>query len=161
MILQAIGAADKNDPLFPDCRLDIGICGLAVELSLDSGEKLTLLLGDAKALEGLLDVIGHILPVPFRLLSLGEVVADVLKHDILQILGRPVSRHRLLEKLAVSLLAEGPHPIGISLHIADVVDGRLGQADACVIGVVHFIAEIAGRAVDVDSGLGLGTHDGS
>ena len=72
-----------------------------------------------------------------------------------------MGRHRLLKELAVSLLAKGTNPVGVALHIADVVDGRLGEAYARILGIVHFITEIAGRTVDVDIGLGLGAHVGN
>ena len=158
VLLEPLRGSDKDDSLLADCGLDVGIGRLAVELGLHSSEELALLLGDAEALEGFLDVLGDLVPTPLRLLSLREVVADVLEDDILQILGRPVGRHRLLEELAVTLLAEGADPIGIPLHVADIIDRRLGQADAGIVGVVHLVAEIAHGTVDIDVGLGFSAH---
>jgi len=158
MLFQPLGGADKDDPLLADRGLDVGVGGLAVELGLHTRQELALLLGDAKTLEGLLDVVGNLVPAALRLLSLREVVADVLKDNVLQVLGGPVGGHRLREEVAVPLLAEGADPVGIALHVADVVDGGLGQADAGVVGVVHLVAEIADAAVNIDVRFGLCAH---
>ena len=158
VLLEPLGGAHEDHSLLADRRLDVGVGRLAVKLGLDARQKLALLLGDAEALEGLLDVLGNLIPAALRLLSLREVVADVLENDVLQVLGRPVGRHRLFEELAVAFLAEGADPVGIPLHVADVIDRRLGQADAGIVGVVHLVAEIADGTVDIDVGLGLGAH---
>ena len=161
MLLQPLGGSDKDDSLLADRGLDVGVGRLAVELGLHSGEELALLLGDAETLEGLLHLLGNLVPAALGLLPLREVVADVLKDDVLEVLRRPVGGHRLLEELAVTLLAEGADPIGIPLHVADVVDRRLGQADTGVVGVVDIVAEIAHGTVDIDVGLGFSAHVGS
>ena len=158
MLFKSLGAADKDNALFADCSLDVGVGRLAVELGLHTGKELPLLLRDTEALKGFLDIIGHVVPTALGLLSLREVVADVLEDDVLEILGRPVGRHRLLKELAIALLAERPYPVGIFLHVADVVDGGLCEANAGIKGVIHFVAEIAHGAVDVDLWLGFYAH---
>ena len=158
VFLEPLGTPDKDDPLFADGGLDIGVGGLAVELSLDARKELPLLLRDTETLKGPLHILRDIIPTPLRNLALGEVVADVFEDDVLQVLRSPVSRHRLLKKLPVALLSECPHPIGISLDVTDVVNGRLGEADPGVKGVIDVVAEIADGTVDVDIWLGLGTH---
>ena len=67
MMLQSFGRANENDTLFADRFLDIRIDGFAVELGFDSGKKFAFLLGNAKTLEGTLDVLRHFIPGAFRL----------------------------------------------------------------------------------------------
>ncbi len=154
VVLQPLGAADEDDALFADGGLDVGVGGLAIELGLDAGEELALLLGDAEALEGALDVVGDVVPAFLGLLALGEVVADLVELDGLEVLAGPVGGHGLVEEGLERLVAELADPIGVFLDVADVVDGLVGKADARVVGVVHLVMEVAGAAVEVER-LGL------
>ena len=66
VLAQALGGADEDDALLADGLLDVRVGGLGVELRLDAGEELALLLGNAEALEGPLDVVGHLVPRALR-----------------------------------------------------------------------------------------------
>ena len=93
MLAEAFGRIDEDDALFRDDFLDVGVSGFGVELGFYAGEEFALLLGDAKALKGFFDVVGDFVPSTFWFLALGEVVADFLKIDILEILRCPVRGH--------------------------------------------------------------------
>src|ERR1019366_9420662 len=72
--------------------------GLGVELRFDAGKKLALLLGNAEALEGFLDVGRHLVPRALGLLARREVVADFVEMDVFKILRRPVGGQRFVEE---------------------------------------------------------------
>ena len=80
---EGLGGVDEDDALLRNRFLDVGIGGLAVELGLDAGEVLALLLGDAEALEGLLDVCRDLVPGARGLGALGEVITDLVEVDVL------------------------------------------------------------------------------
>ena len=71
MLHEALGRADKNNTVFSEVVFHAGVSCLTVKLCFDTSEKLTFLLGDAKTLEGLLDVIGDFFPGSARLLPFG------------------------------------------------------------------------------------------
>ena len=87
--MQAFGRADKDDALLADGLLDVRVGRFAVELRFDAGEELALLLGNAEPLEGALDVVGNFVPRALRSCALGEVIADLVEVDVLEILGSP------------------------------------------------------------------------
>jgi hypothetical protein len=143
----------KMTPCLATILLDVGIGGLGVELGLDAGEELALLLGDAEALEGLLDVVRHLVPRALGLLALREVIADLVEIDVLEILRRPVRGHGFLEEGLEGLEAEIEDPRGLLLDGADVADGVLGQAGARVELVLRPCIEVALGLVDAGDGV--------
>ena len=150
MLAQAFGRVDEDDTFLGQLLLDVRISGLAVELGLDAGEILALLLGDAETLEGLFDIVGDFVPAPRGGLALGEIITDVLEDDVLEILARPVGRHGFGEKHLESLLAEFTDPLGLSLDVGDVIDGTLVEAVAGVVGIVLGVGEVPLVLVDGD-----------
>jgi hypothetical protein len=59
---QALRRVDEDDALLGDGLLDVRVGRLRVELGLDAGEELALLLRDPEALEGALDVLRNLGP---------------------------------------------------------------------------------------------------
>ncbi len=156
MLAEGLGGVAEDDALLGDDVLDVGIRGLAVELGLDAGEELALLLGDAEALEGFFDVVGHLVPGALGFLALRQVVADFLEVDVLEVLRRPVGGQGFFEEGLVGLQAEIEDPRGFLLHLADVADDALVQAGAGVELVFDVVGEVAGGLVDADGGVLVG-----
>ena len=127
--LEPLGGVDEDDPLLGDGLLDVGIGGLAVELGLDPGEELALLLRDAQPLEGPLDVLGNLVPGALWLLAAGQVVADLVKKDVLQVPGGPMGRQRLRQE-GLERLSRKSRIQAASLDRADVVD-RVARSGRC------------------------------
>ncbi len=154
MLAERLGRVHEDHALLLDGLLDVRIRGFGVELGLDAGEELALLLGDAEAFEGLLDVVGHVLPGALRLLALREVVPDFLEIDVLEILRRPVRGQRHGLEGLQRLMAELADPLRLLLGGADVVDGRGVEAGAGVEVVLHVVGEVADGLVDARDGIG-------
>ena len=148
VLAQRLGRVHEDDALLGDGLLDVRVGGLGVELGLDAGEELALLLGDPEPLERALDVLRHLVPGALGLLALRQVVADLVEVDVLQVLGRPVGRQRLREERLQGVLAEFVDPRGLLLDGGDVVDRALVQAGARVEVVRHVVLEVARRLVD-------------
>ena len=68
MLVQPLGRVDEDHALLGDGLLDVRVGGLGVELRLDAGEELALLLGNAEPLEGALYILRHFVPRALRLL---------------------------------------------------------------------------------------------
>jgi hypothetical protein len=128
MLAERLGGVGEDDALLGDDLLDVGVGGFGIELGLDAGEELALLLGNAETLEGPLDVVGHLFPRALGLLALREVVADLVEIDVLEILGGPVRGHGHVERRSSGRLeAEFEDPRRLLLDRADVADGVLGS----------------------------------
>ena len=71
----------EDHPLLRQILLKRSVDHLALELRLHPGEKLPLRLGDPQPVEGLLDLLGHIVPgLPLMIGGL-QVIEDVLEID--------------------------------------------------------------------------------
>ena len=150
MFLQALGAADEDHALVAERLLDVGISRLAIELSLHAREEFALLFRDAEALEGLLHVLGHIVPRTAGLRAATQVVADVLEDDVVEVFGGPMRGHGLFVENIERLVAKLPDPVGLALDLGDVVNRLVRQTGAGVVGVGFRVGKIAGAPVDVD-----------
>ena len=151
MFVEAFGAVDEDDALLLDGGFDVRIGGLAVILCLDTGEEFAFLLRDAETVEGLLHVLGHVVPGALWLLAVTEVVAEFVEMDVFQILRGPMRGHGLVLKDFERLVTELADPIGIALHVADVIDGLRRDAEAGVELVALGEGEIA-DTIDADVG---------
>lgn len=148
MLLQPLPASHKDHALLLHRFFDIRVGGFAVELRLHSGQESALLLRNAQPLEGAFHVIRHLVPRALRLRALGEIVAEIIKVNVLEILARPVGRQRFLLKDFQSLLTEFADPVRILLRVTNVVDGLLRQPGARVKGVVLGVREVSDVLVD-------------
>ena len=160
VFLQAFGTVDENHALIGDRFLNVGIGGFAVKLRFHPGEEFAFLLGNAEAFEGHLHLLRHIIPRPGGGGAAAEVITDLAEVDILEVLGGPVGRHGLVPKDFEGALPEITHPVRVVLHIRDVIDGRLAEADAGVELVIFRIRKITGGAVDIDRLHGGGVEIG-
>jgi hypothetical protein len=158
VLAQRLGRVHEDDALLGDRLLDVRVGRLGVELGLYPGEELALLLGDAEALEGALDVRRDLVPGPLGFLALREVVTNLVEIEGLQVLGRPVGRKRLCEKRLQRFLPELVDPRRLLLDRGDVVHGALVEPRARVEVVRHVVLEVPVGLVDagdrvVDGGL--------
>ena len=150
MLFEPLRGSHEDHPLFGEFLFHVGVGGLGVELGLNSCEESAFLLRDAEALEGFENIGGNIIPRTLRLFPVGEVEADFVVVDVFEILGRPVRGCRLAFENGERFVAELAHPIGILLHVADVIDSRGGKTPSGVELIALRKGEIALRAVDVD-----------
>ena len=150
MIFQSLGRSNKDDALFADGFLDVGVNRLAVELRFHAGEKFSLLFRNAEPLECALDVLRHFVPTAFRSRAGREVITDFVEIDCLEIFARPMRRQRFLEKCFQTAETKFADPIGIFLDVGDVVNGFFAQSGASVAHMHLRISEIADAAIDLD-----------
>ena len=154
MLFESVRAAHKNDTLFADGLLDVGVSRFAVELGLHPGEEFALLLGNTEPFEGPFYVLRHFIPGLFRFLpALRKVVADLVENDVLEIMRGPMGGHGFLEEFFQRVLAELTDPIGLAFDVANVVDRLFVQSCAGVEFVIDIVAEVPLFAVDVQLGL--------
>ena len=107
------------------CRIDAGIAGQTLVLRAHPGQEFPLGLGDAQAVERLLDLAGHIVPVLTLLFGRLDVVVDVIEIDGAEV-GAPGgggAREEDIERL----VAELAHPVRLVLHVRDLVDDLVIQ----------------------------------
>jgi len=158
---QGLGRVHEDDALLGDDLLDAGVGGLAVELGIDAGEELALVLRDAEALEGLFDVVGDFLPGALGFLrALREVVADFRKIEGLEILGGPVGGERFRLEDFERVVAKLADPRGLLFDRGDVVDRGGREAGAGVVVVLHVVAEIADALVEAGEWVDRGRCGG-
>ena len=129
---------------------------LGVVLRPDAGEELALRLRDPEPLEGLLDLLGDV--VPRLLFALGRLaVVD----DLVEIDGPEVATplgHRPAQEVLVRPQPELEHPVGLVLERADLLDRVPGQPALRLAEVDDVVVErelIASVANGV-TGLGRG-----
>ena len=83
-------------------------------------------------------------------MAFGQVVADLVEVDILEVLIGPLGRHRFLLEDFECLEAEVEDPLIFAFDVGDVFDGVLGEAHAGIELVVFRILEVSLLGVDVD-----------
>jgi hypothetical protein len=126
---------------------------LGLVLGGDAGQVLALGLGDAQLLVGLLDGLGHHVPVLGLAFGRLHVVVDVVEVDVVERAAAAPGRDGLAQEPLVGLEAELEHPVGLVLdlrHLADDVLGQplLGLEHVLVLGVVP--TELVCAEIDVD-----------
>ncbi len=136
----------------------------ALELRLDAGQKFLFGLGNAQPVEGLLDLVGHVVPGFALMIGRLEIVEDVLKIDA--DIAAPV-RHRLGVENLQAFQAKIEHPLGLVLHLRDLPDdiavqSATGLEDGLRLGAkIVFIDLANGRIVIFRTGRGdnVSSHD--
>jgi len=94
---------------------------------------------DAKLLVGLLDGLGHHVPI-LLLLTFGlDVVVDVVEVDGVQRASTTPLRDGLAKEPLVSLEPEVEHPLGLTLHGGHRADDLLVESLAGLEGQLHFV----------------------
>ena len=125
---------------------------LRVVLRADAGERLALRLRDAEAIKGVLDVLGHILPVVLHPGLRADIGGDVIH---VQPLDRrtPVRQGHFVVDLQ-SMQAELLHPHRVMLFLRQFVDDLRRQTCLHTVGIVFDVPDVVNAAVDVlDHGL--------
>ena len=130
----------EHDALGLELLVDLVVDGLGLVLGADAGEELALGLGDAQAVERLLDVLGHVVPGALGALAGADEVVDVVEVDLGQHRRAP-GRHRAGEEVVERLEAELAHPLRLVLELGDLLDelaGQpLGRLEEVVLGIVE------------------------
>ena len=146
---ERLGGPGEDHALVADGFLNIGIDGLGVKLRLHTGEEFALLLRDAEPLEGLLHVLGHVVPGARGPLAVREIVADFVELQRLQILARPMGRERFALKNIERLETEFANPVRLVFYVGNVVYGVAREPVSRVESVMLGIREIADAPVQI------------
>src|SRR5581483_6713813 len=115
----------EDHALLLESLVDLVIDDLGLVLGADAGEELALRLGDSQPIEGVLDVLGNLVPAAAVLLRGADEVVDVVPVDLAQI-AAPRRGRALLEVLE-RLEAEVAHPLGLGLVVGDVAHDLLRE----------------------------------
>ena len=133
----------EDDALGLELLVDLVVDDLGLVLRADAGEELALGLGDAEAVEGLLDVLGDVVPRALGALGGAHEVVDVVEVDLGEHRRAP-GRHRAREEVVERLQAEVAHPLRLVLELGDLLDElarqALGRLEQVVLGVVEAVA---------------------
>ena len=152
VLLERLVGAHEDDAQLGELLLDRVVDDLAVVLGADAGEEAALRLRDAQPLEGVLDLVGHV--VPGALLALGglAVVDDLVEVDAVEAV-RP-ERHGSLQEVLVGAQPMLQHPLRLLLERADLLDRGAGQAARRLVEVDDVVVEGVLGAAILDLGLG-------
>src|SRR3954454_2015233 len=130
--------------------VDLVVDDLGLVLRADAGEEVALGLGDAEPIEGLLDVLGHVVPRALGALGGAHEVVDLVEVDLGERRRAP-GRHRAGEEVLERLEAEVAHPLRLALELGDLLDELARQALRRLVEVVLRVAEaVALGVVGVD-----------
>src|SRR3954449_889825 len=130
--------------------VDLVVDDLGLVLRADAGEEVALGLGDAEPIEGLLDVLGHVVPRALGALGGAHEVVDLVEVDLGERWRAP-GRHRAGEEVLERLEAEVAHPLRLALELGDLLDELARQALRRLVEVVLRVAEaVALGVVGVD-----------
>jgi hypothetical protein len=155
MLAQAGVHVHEHDALLLELLVDLVVDDLGLVLRAHTGQELALGLGDAEAVEGLLHVLGDVVPGALGPLGRAYEVVDVVEVDAGEHRRAPRG-HRAGEEVVERLEAEGEHPLGLVLERADLRDELAGQAlrrlEEVVLGIVEAVLL---RVVGVDPLEGL------
>ena len=140
----------EDDALGLELLVDLVVDRLGLVLRADAGEELALGLRDAEAVEGLLDVLGDVVPRALGALGGAHEVVDVVEVDLGQHRRAP-RRHRAGEEVVERLEAELAHPAGLALELRDLLDELAREALRRLVEVVLGVVEaVALGVVGVD-----------
>ena len=140
----------KITPWSSSVLVDLVVDDLGLVLRADAGEELALGLGDAEAVERLLDVLGDVVPGALGALGGADEVVDVVEVDLGEHRRAP-RRHRAREEVVERLQAELAHPLRLVLELGDLLDELAGEALRRLVEVVLGVVEaVALGVVGVD-----------
>src|SRR4051812_40229817 len=149
--------------------VDLVVDDLGLVLRADAGEEVALGLGDAEPIEGLLDVLGHVVPRALGALGGAHEVVDLVEVDLGERRRAP-RRHRAGEEVVERLEAEVAHPLRLALELGDLLDELAREAlrrlvevvlrvvEAVALGVVG--VDVLERLVLREDGIGLDLRGG-
>ena len=125
----------KITPCFSRSSADLVVDALGLVLGADSGEELALGLGDAELVEGVLDVLGDVVPGALGALGGADEVVDVVEVDLGEV-GAP-HRHRPALVVLERLQPEVAHPLRLVLVLGDRLDQLTREALRRLVGVAR------------------------
>ena len=150
VVIETFGGADKDDALFGKFFFHVGVGGFGVKLGFYSCKEFALFFGDAEAFEGFFDVFGDFFPAAPRVFVFGEVVADVVVVDVVEVSAGPVGGVGFVEKDVEGFFTEFANPRSVVFDVTNVVDGAFAESVASVVGVVFGVVEVAKFEVEVE-----------
>ena len=130
-------AVAEDHALVLEVLLDRVVDDLALVLRRDAGEELPLRLGDAEPVEGVLDVLGDVVPVAPLLIRRADEVEDVLEVDLGEV-AAPVRHGLALEDLERAQ-PELEHPLRLVLQEGDLPHDVRVEAP---LGLEHVVRRV-------------------
>ena len=114
-------------------------------------QRLLLRLRDAELVEGVLDVLRHVVPVLLGPIRRARIVVDVIEVEIvvLDAAAPEARRHRLLKEVLVRAQAEVPHPFVLVLRGRNLAHDAFVQALLCAVGVRRVVVVVEAELVTV------------
>ena len=134
---RAVSVSQKMTPLLLEVLAQRVVDDLALVLGAHAREVLLLGLGDAQAVERVLDVGRDVVPVGALLLRRADEVEDVLEVDLVQV-AAPGGHGLALEDLERAE-AELQHPLGLALEERDLADDVRVEA---ALGLEHVVGRV-------------------
>ena len=113
--------------------VDLVVDDLGLVLGADAGEELALGLGDAEPVEGVLDVLGDLVPVGAVAIGGADEVVDVVPVDLGEVAAP--GRGRAGEEVVERLEPEVAHPLRLVLVLGDRLDDLAGEPLRRLVGV--------------------------
>jgi hypothetical protein len=152
LLAEARVHVEEDHALLLEVLADLVVDDLRLVLRPDPGQELPLGLGDAEPVEGVLDVLGDLVPALPALLGGTDEVVDVVPVDLVQV-AAPL-RGGPLEEVLERLQSEVAHPLRLVLVLGDRLDDLPREAlrrlvDVARLGIVE--AELL-LVVGVDAG---------
>ena len=157
VLLERLVRAHEDDAQLGELLLDRVVDDLAVVLGADAGQEAALGLRDAQPLEGVLDLVGHVVPGALLALRGLAVVDDLVEVDAVQAIGP--ERHGPLQEVLVGAQPVLQHPVRLVLEGADLLHRGTGQAALGLVEVDDVVVEgVLGTPVlDELAGVGHGS----
>src|ERR1700746_1959228 len=150
--LQGFRATHKDHTLIRNRLFDVRIDRLAIKLSFNSSEELPFALRNSQALERFFNLLGNVFPTPLCRLTRGKVITDQVEIYCLELVAGPMCRKRFALKDTVRILAERTYPLRLALHIGDIINGVLCQANTCIASRFKIIEKVTDIASNINRG---------
>src|ERR1700737_1216488 len=140
---QSIRAPHKDHALVRNRLFDVRVDRLAIKLSFDSGQEFSFALGNAEALERLLNLLRNIIPTSFCRLARSERITNHVEVYFLEFVAGPMRWKRFALKDVVGIFAEIAYPVRLALNTNDIIDGVLRRPNTCVASRFEIIEKVA------------------
>ncbi len=120
MFAQGGVGIDEDDALLLQVLAEAMVDNLRFVLRTDAGQELALGLGDAQLLKGVLDLGRDVLPGLALAIGGLHVVVNIVEIEVAEVAAP--GRGRLLPEDVMRLQADVAHPLGLALHLRDLMD---------------------------------------
>ena len=140
----------EDHALLLEVLANLVVDDLGLVLGADAGQELPLRLGDPETVEGVLDILGHLVPRALGAFRRSHEIVDVVVVDLGQQRRTPGglrARQEVIERLQ----AEVTHPLRLRLELRDLLDELPRQPFGRLVQIIlRVVKAVALRVVGVD-----------